>query len=969
MSSLTRVGYELVREQPLLGMGGTYQEYRHGRTGARHIHVATVDDNWTFAVALPTRPTDATGVAHILEHAVLSGSERYPLKAPFFAMGTRSMKTFMNAMTYQDRTVYPFSSRNPADFANLLDLYLDCVFHPLLKEETFLREGHRFEFERPDDATSRLRIRGIVYNEMKGSMATPASIMGVARARGLFPGTAYENYAGGEPEHIPDLTWAGLREFYARFYHPGRAVSVTHGSLAVGEVLVRLEEAAQTGAAAEPPVDTHLPVARFTDPRVLEVGLPLGARGAHDGQAAVAWVTAPTSDDHQVLALTLLEELLLGDASAPLRRRLVESGLGASLADGTGLDASRDELVFAAGLKGVDPDRAPEVQDIVISVLQEVASGGFGTERVRGAIDRVELERRKISHLTTPHGIAVALELCGVALHGGDPYVTLDPGAVLAQLGQQAAAGLLEQVVSESLLANPHRVLLVLRPQAGALERFAFDETNRTDTASARLSPADRTAIVARSHSLALRQEQPEDRSCLPLVLPTDIAPPVETGAVTRAGGEGVPVLAAQAPVNGVVTGSILGTADGVPPDRFLDLALYSHALTRSGAGGEDHVAFAARVARFTGGLAAVPTVTGHVDDGRLVRAWQMGGSALARNSLRLFGLTAKLVEAPNFEAERLRQVMRDWLASREATIAVRGHIYAAGLAAGQLSEVARWRDQVEGLGLLRGLEAVVAGGGYEELAARFAEVHDALFAGGTWQVLVTSDLGEAHDGSRAADAVAARLGGVVAELDAPPRPEPARGIAVLRPVPVSYNAVAFPAPGYADPDAPAMYVLAQLVRARYLMTELREKGSAYGGAATSDPAAGVFTMSSYRDPNIARTYDVFDEVPRRLSGDDLPEDQVNGAILNAAALLDPLGSPGTAAARRRLQEQAGLTLERRREFLRAVLAVSADDLRRVASDHLVGIAPVRVTITSEAAYHALDQSHPGLLDQTYEAG
>src|SRR6195256_5042314 len=235
-------GYTILREERLERLDGTYLELEHERTGARHIHVQCSDDNNAFAVFFPTVPRDDTGVAHILEHVVLAGSQRFPVRDPFFSMTRRSLATFMNAFTSSDWTMYPFSTRNAKDFMNLLEVYLDATFFPRLSEDSFKQEGIRFEFEDPADPKSGLRYKGVVFNEMKGALATPQAAMQRNLGRTLFPGLTYANVSGGDPENIPDLTWTQLRKFHAEHYHPSNAFFYTYGDRDLERTLAAIEE-------------------------------------------------------------------------------------------------------------------------------------------------------------------------------------------------------------------------------------------------------------------------------------------------------------------------------------------------------------------------------------------------------------------------------------------------------------------------------------------------------------------------------------------------------------------------------------------------------------------------------------------------------------------------------------------------------------------------------------------------------
>ncbi|RME33642.1 MAG: peptidase M16, partial [Deltaproteobacteria bacterium] len=335
----------------------------HERTGARYLHLAADDDNCLFAACFRTPPEDSTGVAHILEHTVLCGSERYPVRDPFFAMIKRSLNTFMNAMTASDWTSYPFASQNPRDFDNLLGIYLDAVFFPLLREEDFLQEGHRLEF----DEEGRLTIQGVVFNEMKGAMASPSSLLSRRLAKALYPTTTYRHNSGGEPEHIPELTWQQLRDFHARYYHPSNSWLFSYGNRPLEQILEQVDRLALSRFERLEVDSAVPPEKRLEQPRQVEERFPLDPAEPLAGRSMVqiGWLTCDIEQGEERMLLHLLSLLLLGNPAAPLYRALLESGLGSNLAPGCGYHDDNRTTCFAAGLQGTDPDKAEAIEQLV----------------------------------------------------------------------------------------------------------------------------------------------------------------------------------------------------------------------------------------------------------------------------------------------------------------------------------------------------------------------------------------------------------------------------------------------------------------------------------------------------------------------------------------------------------------------------------------------------------------------------
>src|SRR5436190_591817 len=396
-ASSTIGGYTITRREPLARLEGEYLELEHQRTGAKHIHIQCPDDNNAFAVFFSTPPPDSTGVAHILEHVVLAGSQRFPVRDPFFSLTRRTLATFMNALTGADWTMYLFSTRNATDYKTLLEVYLDATFFPHLSEDSFKQEGIRFEFEDPADPKSGLRYKGVVFNEMKGALATPGAAIDRAIGKALFPGLPYEHVSGGDPQDIPNLTWEQLRRFHGRYYHPSNAHFYTYGSQSLEATLDAIERNALSRFERIQAADAIPDVKRLKVPTAAVEPYPAasGDDNSRKAEALTAWVTVPSADSFRNLAMKVLSEVLLSNAGSPLRKALIDSGLGSALADGSGLQDDYKESVFGAGLKGIVAEDAEKVQQVVLDTLERLADNGVEKEQVDAAIHHLEFEKRE----------------------------------------------------------------------------------------------------------------------------------------------------------------------------------------------------------------------------------------------------------------------------------------------------------------------------------------------------------------------------------------------------------------------------------------------------------------------------------------------------------------------------------------------------------------------------------------------
>src|SRR6202165_4598275 len=519
-------GYTIVRREPLERLEGGFIELVHERTGARHIHIECTDDNNAFAVSFPTVPQDSTGVAHILEHVVLAGSRRFPVRDPFFSMTRRSLATFMNALTSSDSTTYPFSTRNAKDYMNLLLVYLDAAFFPLLEEDSFKQEGIRFEFEAPADPKSGLRYKGVVFNEMKGALATPSAAVQRAVGKILFPGLTYSYISGGDPEDIPNLTWEHLRQFHATHYHPSNAYFYTYGNLPLDQTLEVIERNVLSRF-QRIEVDTSIPdVKRFTQPVKAVEPYPVtaGEDITRKSQALVAWVTVPTGDSFQQLAMKVLTEVLLSNAGSPLRKALIDSGLGTAMADGTGFADDYRESVFGAGLKDVASEDAEKVQKVVLDTLERLAGEGVDQAQVDAAIHRLEFEKRERSNGGFPYALKVLFTCLTPYYYGGDPYDALNFDADLEHLQTARGEGrFFENLIRAQLIDNTHRALLTIEPDPELEERKRRKELDRLAAIEAALDEAEKQRIVEEALRLKADQEAKQDLSALPTLELTDI--------------------------------------------------------------------------------------------------------------------------------------------------------------------------------------------------------------------------------------------------------------------------------------------------------------------------------------------------------------------------------------------------------------------------------------------------------------
>ena len=938
-----RFGYIVRAIHPLPELNATLIELRHQVTGARHVHISTSDRNNLCAIGFRTPPANSTGVAHILEHTTLCGSRRFPVRDPFFAMIKRSLNTFMNAMTASDWTFYPFASQNPQDVRNLLAIYLDATFFPLLREEDFRQEGHRLEFTDPVDPSTPLLRRGVVYNEMQGAMASPSSLLSRRMSRALYPRTTYHFNSGGEPTEIPGLTWEGLRSFHDEYYHPSNSWFFTYGNLPLEGHLQQIQEEVlchfdRRAVESAVPAETRIPI-----PRQVVEFYPVESDDPADRKTfvQVGWLTCDVVDSFERLALTLLSSLLIGNPAAPLYKALLESRLGENLAPGCGYHDDNRTTAFTVGLQGCAATAVEEIEPLILLTLETVAQQGFTAERIAGAIQRLEFEHREVTGNSYPYALSLLFRMLGPWLHNDDPLSGLQLGANLQRLREEIAAGpFLQNLIRRWLLDNPHRVTLILRPDPGLRAQEEAVSAEQLQSIKEKLTPEEVEKLVESAQQLLTEQECEQDLSSLPTLTREDI-PRTEQVLATLHGSVDQGVAHFVAPTNGI--GYVVGyfAADRLSPRLRPLLPLWCALLPQVGAAGSSYTRIAERIEAHTGGIQFSTEILDDISSlERFTPLVSLRGKALLPLQEELYGLLGDLCTSPDFsDQERLSTLLGQVQANLENSIVTSGHSYAARAAAANLTAAARQREEWGGISLLQQVRRLAGGAGSlsgfsEDLAAITAALVDAS----TLRLGVTAEAGCFVVIDSSLTQFRQRL--PVGNGEVPTLPhlsaQPVR-LGWIFNTPVNFVTQVWSGVPLTHPDGAALSLLAKLLRAGYLHREIREKGGAYGGMAGYDAESGLFSCLSYRDPHLLRTLDVFTAAVQWGADGEFSATDLEEALLAVFADLDRPLSPGGSGAQEFANRQQGLTLEVRQECRDRLLAVTRKDLMRVAGEYLLG--------------------------------
>ena len=889
-------GFHIAQVAPLPDLRATAIRATHLKSGARVLHLfAPSDTENCFAVTFPTPPPDDTGVPHIMEHSVLGGSRKFPVREPFFEMVKMSMATFINAMTYQAYTVYPVASNVKKDFFNLAEVYLDAVFHPLLTEDIFRREGHHFTLENNADPASALRLSGVVYSEMKGASSMPERLMFRLAEGGLFPDTPLGRDSGGDPDRIPDLTYGQFLRFHRDIYHPANGLFFIYGDIPTAEHLRFLAPALNGFERREAHVATPRQP-RWTAPRRIEKDYPVGAGEDASARAFLTlnWIVDDALDPARAWDWSVLSGLLVGDEAAPLKKAMVDSKLGADIFF-SGASAGAYEATFHAGLKGSEAGRAEAFESLVLATLERIAREPFAPGRVEAAFQQRAYETLEVGRLF-PLSLLEAVNQAWP--FNGDPLTFLRAREHLEACRARYAADplLFNRLIRDGLLNNPHRMLVVLSPERGAQARADAELAESMAGQRARLDPGQIAGIARSATALAAAQgvpNPPEALAKLPQLKTGDLPArprriPTESGQIA-----GMTVLRNDVFSNGVNYIEFSADLAGLPAELYRWLPLFDDVIAKMGAAGQDFVRIAERRTACTGGLWSRPEIFCHASDpARTIRRYRFGLKTLDAQAESALALLGDLVFAADpRDRARLEDVVSQARAYYRTRLVNDGSGTAERQASRGFSSAASILHLFVSPDALRFVEGLAEDfdGRAAEIMRNVGRIRDFLRSRSKWIVSFTGSGAVFGALSRTLEDWGAHIKHEPAS-DAPPAfqpfAEPPReGLAA--PMLVAHCAKAMPAPHLAHPDVPLLNLGLYLARFDYMLPEIRLKGNAYGAGVRYSSATNTISLSSFRDPKIVETLSAFDGLSGHIAAQNWSQTDVDRAIIGSAKAAD----------------------------------------------------------------------------------
>ena len=940
--------FEIIKVTEIAEIKATLIELCHMPSGASVLHIANDDAENLFCLSFQTLPQTSNGVAHILEHTVLCGSKKFPIKDPFFSMTRRSLNTFMNALTGQDFTCYPAASQVPKDFYNLLEVYIDAVFHPNLAECSFWQEGHRLEFENYLDATSNLEYKGIVFNEMKGALSTSMSRLYEAIGARLFPDVSYGVNSGGDPKEIPDLSYQELKNFHELYYHPSRCLFFFYGNMPLDKHLDFLEEHALAHVIKKDPLPLPKLQPRFTNRQTFTHFYPSEEEEVSNRCIiSFSWLTCHISEQKTALALQILEIALLGTDASPLKKTILQTNLSTQVS--SYLDSEIPEIPFSLILKGCRKEDVKKIETLIFCELKKIAQNGISLELIESAMHQLEFHSSEITGDHHPFGLSLFMRSALLKQHGQDPVLGLSMHQLFDEIALEVKKDSLyfANLVQKYLCDNPHAVTIVMEPDPTLAQKELEAEKLKLKQIKNALSEAEKNEIVKNAKKLAdfQQKQDEEDISILPSVSVKDIPKTAKDYPLIVERVDELEIYHCNQFTNQI---NYTNLSFPIPQKALAEpfyLKLFSTIYTQMGAAGSTYEESLKAIQAHTGGISSYINLNTQTKSQNFIApTFHLNGKALYRKTAQLYELISQFAGGINLTSTtRLKEIILKHYTILQSRLTPSSLKYAINLSASNLSYPAKLANELNGYNYFQKLEFLVENfdSQAEILTSKLAELQKLIIQSQTPHLLINCCADEylnikKNELNRLVSLVRGNKPQVVSFSDETIYTNVQSTEAVEISSPVAFIAKVLPTVPYEHEDAPALNLAAHLFDNLILHKEIREKGGAYGGGSSSNTLSGSFYFYSYRDPNISTTISAFEKAIQHIIVGNFDEEDLNAAKLETAQAWDSPISPGSKIDVAYSWLLSGKTVQLRQKFRRDSLSLAKKDIQDAVKRHLL---------------------------------
>lgn len=918
----------------------------HLSTGAQYLHLNRDDTNNVFSIGFRTTPMDSTGLPHILEHMTLCGSSRYPVRDPFMKMVRRSLATFLNAMTGPDYTIYPFSTQNPKDYRNLQSVYADAVFAPRLRELDFRQEGWRLEHTDPNDKTSPIILKGVVFNEMKGVFNENQWIFAEKFLNSILPSHTYSVCSGGLPLVIPELTHDALKNFHAKYYHPSNSRIFSYGNFPLEDHLKFMDERYLNLEKIDSTMSVVPTEKRWTAPRREHITArpdPLATDAQRQSTIAIGHLCNDIGDIQTTLELNILSELLLKGPTAAFYKSLVESNLGSGFGSFTGYESQCRDAMFVVSLQGVKSEDFDKIEAVFDKTVDKVIAEGFEKDHVEAVLHGIEL---RIKHQSSNFGMNLLMNLTPLWNHDGDLIRSMRINDSIKELNGKIADNpqYLQQLVAKYLKDNKHRLVLTMSPD----ENYDAILTGKEEQLLHRKleeSAGQLDKIYENGKILRADQEKKEDLDILPTLKVSDLKNDIDKYIYYDIKVAGVPVQVSIQPTNGIsYYRGILNTAE-LPEELKELIPVFNDVIARMGTKSHDYRSFDRLCNLKTGGLSFGTHVVEKKDS---ILAYEEGifisSYCLDRNAPDMWKLWTELfTEVQLNDLKRFETLVKTNAGDLSNGIADAGHVYAMSSAAGLVSAAGSLKDNLGGLKFIGRMKKIAQERDLSPYLEKIQYIRNEILNKNNFRTAINLSETNKND-------ILSGLSGFYDSISGQVKPRiitetsgltvKEAGIHYIMPYATNYTSKAILTVSYQDPEYAALRILAKLISSVYLLPEVREKEGAYGSGANLSPE-GVFSFYSFRDPNSTKTFDTFDRTYDFLRDFDFKQTDLDEAKLGVFQRIDAPVAPGD---RGMLRFVHGLSDEDYQLQRMRLKDVTREDVLKVAEKYLkIGANEIKI--------------------------
>ena len=929
--------YEIIEKRRIEDLNSESYVLRHRKSGARVALLSNDDENKVFYIGFRTPPKDSTGVPHIIEHTVLCGSKEFPVKDPFVELVKGSLNTFLNAMTYSDKTVYPIASCNDKDFQNLMHVYLDAVFYPNIykNENIFLQEGWHYEMESPEDE---LTINGVVYNEMKGAFSSPDDVFERELMNSLYPDTSYGVESGGDPDVIPELTYEEFLNFHRKYYHPSNSYIYLYGNMDMAEKLTFIDEH-YLSAFEEQKVDSELqPQPAFEKVNRVVKDYPISEDEEEAANTYLSWnVSVGDSLDRDLyVAFQILDYALCSAPGAPLKQALIDQGIGKDVY--SIYENGILQPYFSVVAKNAESIQEEAFLNTIQSVLTELSENGLDKKALLAGINYYEFKYREADFGSYPKGLMYGLQILDSWLYDDTkPFIHVEANDTFAGMRQKAESGYFEQLIKDYLLGNPHCSVVVLNPKKGMTAENERKFKEKMAQVKDSLSQEEIHEIIAKAQALTEYQETEdpkEDLEKIPLLTRADMKKEA-AGFINEEIALGdTKVLFHDLFTNGIGYLRLIFRLDQIPESHFPYIGILKGCL---GLLNTEHFCYSDLFNEMnivTGGMAAVNNVYGRIEDlDRYTVTLELKTKVLYENIAKAVELMKEVILTSDFtDTKRLHEILAEGQSRMQAQMTYSGHNVAAGRALSYGSASGVVSELLSGVPLYRlitGLENHFdeqSG----ELVQKLTELAQMIFRP---ENLMVDFVGDRE--------VLKTLKEPVAELKSKlytcpvtkeafvPKPEKRNeGFKTSGQVQYVCRAGNFRRKGL--PYKGALKALKVMMGYGYLWENVRVKGGAYGCMCTFGKSGDCYFVS-YRDPNLLKTIEVYEHAAEAIEKFDADERSMTQYIIGAISELDTPMNPAAKGLNSLSAYMTGLTQEIMQKERDELLSATPEDIRSLA--------------------------------------